>query len=199
MKTLIEVQENNFDYYKNEEVKIQVGKGLELIIFTFFFMTVSIILALLQYYGYEPLVQLDKFKRIKANMGKFRTNIIEKTAIETTRGKRIALTINDPSIYQFECLDFGDYFAALRLDGSTYLPQFIRRGIGDVWKVNKSLKEGVSKDTSAEQFCEYIISHYQNDYLTCGVEMYDELGYGGYFNPNHPCQYALDILLRSKT
>lgn len=197
-KTLIEVQEHNLDYYRQETSSIQTSKGFELLAFTFFFMIVSVIFALLQYYNYEPLAQLDKFKRIKRNMGTFRINILEKTAIETTRGKRIALSINDPSIYQFECLDFGSYFSPMRLNSSTYLPEFIRRGTGDVWKINKALKDGVTKDTSAEQFCQYVILNHSNETLTCGIDMYDELGYGGYFNTNHPCQSALDVLLETK-
>ena len=125
-------------------------------------------------------------------MASWHNNIIEKTGIETNRGKRVALEINNNAIYSFQPYDFGTYYTALRLNSATYLPEFIRRGNGDIWKVNKA----ADKDTSALQFTKYLIYTNSSNTITCGLDMYNKLGYGGYFNSNHPCQLALDVLLQ---
>lgn len=194
-KTFIEINENNLDYYRQEKIKIDKIKNIEIILITFFFLAISVIVAFLQYYEYRPLSEITTFKRIKHNMGNWKNNIIEKTGIESNRGKRIALQINNNAIYSFQPYDFGSYYAAMRINNVTYLPEFIKRGNGDVWKVNKA----ATVDVSAQQFTRYLILNYSNNYLTCGIDMYNILGYGGYFNSNHPCQSALDILVNEIT
>ena len=192
-RTFLEIGEYNLDYYRRTEVRRDRIQNLEIILVTFFFLFISIVIAFGQLYDYRPIVELNKFKRIKHNMSNWKNNIIEKTGIESNRGKKLFLQLNDNTIYSFKPYDFGNFYTAMRINNVTYLPEFIRRGNGDVWKVLKAAEN----DTSAKQFAQYLILTQSSNYLTCGIDMYNILGYGGYFNLNHPCQNALNILVNS--
>lgn len=191
VKTVIEIDENNVDYYRETKSRIRFKK-IEVIIFIIVIFVIGFLFSLIQYFNYTPYIKLQDFKRIKNNMLKWKTSVIEKTNIESKRGKRVALSLNNSNIYDFNCYNFDSYYAALRLNSSSYLPEFIRRGSGDVWKVTKAAE----KDPSAKQYCDYLIKYKSTSYITCGLSMFNELSYSGFFNENHPCKEALNILVK---
>lgn len=188
-KTIIEIGESSLDYYKKYNSIISAQKYSLISILTFVFITLSVIFSCLQYFSWDPLYQLEKFKRIKTNMGNWRKLVEEKTAIEVSRGRNAALKSHS-DIYDYKCYDFDLYFAALKLNRKNYLSTFIQRGIGGPWMIKKGTSDS-GKDVSASQFCEFIISNYSDQEITCGTDMYDKLGYGGWFEIGNPCQTAL--------
>ncbi|CCU55749.1 entry-fusion complex essential component (Cop-H2R) [Choristoneura biennis entomopoxvirus] len=187
--TILQIGEKNIDYYRSAATKLKTYKGYMGYILSMLFIIISTLFFILQSFRWEPLVQLDKFRRIKKNIGSWKQLVLEKTQIEMTRGRARSLQlINDA--FDFKCYDFGNYYAAMRLNQTTFLPEFILRGIGDVWRFRKAAE----KDVSAFQFCEYIIWTNNNNLAQCGIDMFNKLGYSGYFEYGHPCQYALNIL-----
>ncbi|CCU55515.1 entry-fusion complex essential component (Cop-H2R) [Adoxophyes honmai entomopoxvirus 'L'] len=187
--TILQIGEKNIDYYRSANAKLRSYKGYMAYILSIIFIIISTIFFILQSFRWEPLVQLDIFRRIKKNIGSWKQLVLEKTQIEMTRGRARSLQlVNDA--FDYKCYDFGNYYAALRLNQNTFLPEFILRGIGDVWRFRKSAET----DIPALQFCEYTIFNNTNNAVQCGIDMFNKLGYSGYFENQHPCQYALNIL-----
>jgi hypothetical protein len=197
VKTILEVHENNLDYYKIETARIKHFKFIEIFFITFILLTLSVFFLILYCYEPEDWKALKNFTLIKNNMSHWKKNIIAKSNIESTRGKRLYLQNPNQDSQIFKCYDFGLYYAASRLNGITFLPEFIRRGNGDVWKVSKSVNTKNKYDKSAHQFCQYLTFKNSDNIITCGLDMYNKLGYGGYFNFGHPCQTVLDQLFKN--
>lgn len=189
--TILEIGEKNIDYYRSSVSKFKEYKGYMTYIFSIAFIIISTLFFALQAFQWDPLIQLEKFKRIKKNIGNWQQLIIEKTDIEINKGKAKALQLK-PSSFSYACYDYGNFYAALKLNQTSFLPEFILRGNGDVWKFRKA----DNKDIPAMQFCEYIILKGNYNTAQCGTDMFDKLGYSGYFEFNHPCQTALDVLTR---
>ena len=63
-RTFLEIGEYNLDYYRRTEVRRDRIQNLEIILVTFFFLFISIVIAFGQLYDYRPIVELNKFKRI---------------------------------------------------------------------------------------------------------------------------------------
>jgi hypothetical protein len=187
--TILEIGEKNIDYYRSAVTKFKSYKGYLSYVFAIIFIIISTLFFALQSFKWDPLTQLEKFKRIKRNIGSWRQLILEKTDIEVTRGRSRALQLN-PRSFDYSCYDYGNFYAALRLNPTTFLPEFILRGIGDVWRFRKAAEI----DIPAKQFCEYIILNGNYSTAQCGIDMFNKLGYSGYFELNHPCQNALNII-----
>lgn len=164
-----------------------------IIIFIIFFLSTAY--SFLVNFEWTPIKTLDMFKRIKKNMNSWSSIMDEKTGIEINKGRFLFLT--KPNVSNFQCLDFGSYYTAGRLSSSNYLPEFVRRGNSGPWIINKA---DINEDLSALQFCKYLLNTYVtkssnlNNLISCGTDMFNKLGFGGYFIPNSPCERALETL-----
>lgn len=186
-RSVIEIEENGLNYKKIDTKFFNKTKFIFLIILIFIIFLISVLVCILQNFDWEPLKNLNTFKRIKKNMNSWNTIVNEKTGIEINKGK--LLYLSKPDVINFSCIDYGLYYTAGRLNDSNFLPQFIKRGNSGPWVVKKAS----SVDESAKQFCEFLlvknINKNINDILiTCGKDMYDKIGYSGYFVLNSPCE-----------
>lgn len=193
MKTLIEF-ENGKGVYTYIENKIPVNFNYYFIfIIVFICLLFSTLFTILQNFDYKPIKELAKFKRIKKNMGSWFNLTKEKTGIEINKGR--LLYTSKPYISEFKCIDYGLYYAVGRLNPNTFLPEFVRRGNSGPWLINKSS----SSDLSAQQMCTFILNKYtiiasNEELITCGTDMFNKLGYSGYFIPNSVCELTLEKL-----
>lgn len=183
-KSVIEINENALNYKKIDTKFFNKTKFLFLIILVFIIFLFSVILCVLQNFEWTPLQELNTFKRIKKTMNSWSNIVNEKTGIEINKGK--LLYLSKPDIAEFSCIDYGLYYAAGRLNENIFLPQFIMRGNSGPWIIKKA----DTVDEPAKQFCEFLLSKKidNNNIITCGKEMYEKLGYSGYFTQNSPCE-----------
>jgi len=192
MTTTLKIDENSINYYRKEEGKNREIRGYMIYLLCCIILFGSTVVFLLYLMEWEPLIQLTILKRIKNNVQGWIKLITEKTAIESNKGRILSLQL-PISVYDFDCYDIGLAYVALRLNRTSFLPEFIMRGVGDVWNFRKASEI----DKSAEQFCRFIIMTDSSNIQTCGISMFNSLGYSGYFENNHPCSNALDILKTS--
>ena len=148
----------------------------------------SSVLFLYQTSDNNVLAELARYARIKSAVRSWRPLLLAKARIERERGRALAST--RPDVFEFRCLDFGPFFVPVRLDRASFLPQAVRRGRGDGWMVNKAAQV----DPSAQQFCEFVLRNHEGNTITCGAEMFAEIGYGGYFEQAHWCGAMLELL-----
>lgn len=199
-KTTIEIDNDTLLYQQNLSTTINKSNIFLILFFTFLILFVSVIYTILENFDWAPLLNLKKFKRIKKNMNLWTDIMEEKTGIEINKGKLLYLT--NPQVAEFQCLDYGDYYVPGRLSNTSYLPEFIRRGNSGPWIIQKANKS----DPSAQQFCKYLLNKYiissqnnSDNVITCGIDMFNKLGYGGYFISNSPCEKAIEILNEKHT
>lgn len=183
-KSIIEIDENELNYKKIDTKFFNKTKFIFLIILIFLIFLGSVIICILQNFDWVPLKNLNTFKRIKKNMNSWGNIVNEKTGIEMNKGK--LLYLSKPDVVNFSCIDYGLYYAPGKLNENNFLPQFITRGNSGPWIVKKASND----DESAKQFCEFLLTKNINNsnLITCGKDMYNKLGYSGYFTQNSPCE-----------
>ncbi|AUI80643.1 hypothetical protein [White-tailed deer poxvirus] len=187
-KTTLTVNGLELDYAREKEAKgIQAAKKSTLCFFLFI-LAVSVLFLWFQVSDNSILSELVKYTRIKNNIKGWRPLVESKTKLESDKGRLLAAGRDD--LLSFHCVDFGQYILPIRLDRKTFLPQSIRRGIGDGWMIRKAAKV----DPSAQQFCEYLIKNKSDNIITCGINMMDEIGYSGYFMDSHWCNDFHNLL-----
>lgn len=166
-------------------------------LFTFISIGLLIIFTLLsiaQTLPWKPLDNFLAFQDIQRNFNKWNSIISQYQILESN--KIVALKPSMSNYNRVMCVDYGTFyipifFNDLTLNGeSRTLPAAIRRGNGDGWTVTKSS----NNDTAAYQQCLYVASEYIDSVITCGTDMYNKLGYGGYLNSGHWCNTARDKL-----
>ncbi|ALA62476.1 hypothetical protein [Turkeypox virus] len=185
----IELSVNGIElnYARNEITKNIRYSKISTFIFFFLLLIISTILFFFQISNNSIFETLSKYSRIKKNLSSWKPLVIQKSKINSELGKHAAL--NRPELFRFRCIDFGNYFLPVRLNNNNFLPEAIRRGEGDGWMVKKAGKH----DPAAEQYCEFISNRYK-DTITCGNQMFNMIGYSGYFEPGHWCQSFLEIV-----
>lgn len=186
----ITIYDNEIKYNKTQNAKFIRYKNLLSFILSIIFIIISTLIFMLQIYDWDPIVQLNRFRRIKNNIGNWRKLIIDKTAIEIKRGQIQSLRLKLEA-YDYHCYDYGNFYSAIKLNSINFLPSFIMRGNGDVWR----FKKAAPIDLSAKQFCQYIIYKNNNTEYTCGLDMFDNIGFSGWFEYDHPCQNALNLII----
>lgn len=186
--TVIELDDDSITY-KKEYKNYKQSNIFYTILILFIIFTLSICYSVLQYFEWKPLEVLQKFKRIKKNITSWDAITKNKTAIETDKGRLVFLSNKNVSTLQ--CLDFGNYYAVGKLSNIDYLPEFIKRGNSGPWIIKKAN----INDESAKQFCTFVLNKYSDNIITCGLKMYEEIGYSGYFSNDSPCEKALSVFL----
>jgi hypothetical protein len=184
--TVIELDDDSITYKKNTNSYNQTNV-FYIILILFIIFLLSVCYSLLLYFEWNPLLVLQKFKRIKKNMTSWDTITKNKNAIESEKGK--LLYLSNKNVAKLQCLDFDNYYVVGRISSENYLPEFIKRGDSGPWMIKKLNK----KDVAAQQFCLYILTKYANNTITCGLKMYEKLGYSGYFYNNSPCEKAISV------
>lgn len=193
-KTIIEIDDKKIKYEKTGKSDLNTDNVFLIFIITFVILLFSMVFTLLINFEWEPLIVLNKFKRIKKNMNSWFSIINEKTGIEINKGR--LLYLSKPSSNNFQCMDFGTYIVPGRLSKESFLPEFVKRGNSGPWVITKA----DNNDPSAEQFCTFLLDKYVtksnniDSLITCGTDMFKKLGYGGYFIPNSPCERAIEVL-----
>lgn len=193
-RTTIIFDDKNLEYNKNAKRIVNKDNLFVILLILFIIFFLSVAYSLLINFEWQPLKTLEKFKRIKRNMNSWTSIVNEKTGIEINKGRNLYLT--KPSVSNFQCIDFGNYYVPGRISSSTYLPEFIRRGTSGPWVINKADKE----DLSAHQFCKFLLNKYitkstnLDNLITCGIDMYEKIGFSGYFMLNSPCEGAIGAL-----
>ncbi|APG58290.1 protein H2 [BeAn 58058 virus] len=180
-KTTLNVNGVELEYFREKEKKsIHVARKSTLCFFVLIF-TISILLLWFQISDNSIFSELLRYTRIKNSVKGWRPLVESKSILESDRGRLMAS--GRDYIFDFNCVDYGEYFIPVRLDKKTYLPQAIRRGVGDGWVIRKANKV----DLSAHQFCEHLINTHSDNVITCGNDMMDKVGYSGYFAGPHWC------------
>ncbi|ABQ43548.1 hypothetical protein [Tanapox virus] len=187
-KTTLTVNGLELEYVREKNAKsVQAAKRSTLCFFVII-LSASVLLFWFQVSKNSFFSELAKYVRIKNSVKGWRPLVESKTKLESDRGRLISSDRND--LYVFNCLDYGPYFVAARIDKKSFLPQAIRRGDGDAWMIKKSNKV----DLSAQQFCEHIIKSNYDNTITCGLDMMDKVGYSGYFMESHWCSDFYNLL-----
>lgn len=186
--TTIELDDDSITYKKNYKNHKQ-SNIFYIILVLFIIFTLSVCYSVLQYFEWKPLGVLQKFKRIKKNISSWDNITKNKSVIESEKGRLVFLS--NKNVSNLQCLDFDDYYAVGRLSKTNYLPEFIKRGNSGPWIIKKAN----INDESAKQFCQFVLNKYSDNIITCGINMYEELGYSGYFSNDSPCEKALQIFL----
>ncbi|WCL40087.1 hypothetical protein [Pigeonpox virus] len=175
------------NYARNNVTKNIRYAKVSTLIFFFLLLVISVVLFFFQISNNSIFVTLSKYTRIKNNLSSWKPLVIQKSKINSELGKHVALNRQD--LTRFKCVDFGSYFLPVRLNNNNFLPEAVRRGDGDGWMVKKAGKY----DPAAEQYCDFILDRYK-DTITCGDQMFNTLGYSGYFESGHWCQTFLDLV-----
>ena len=143
-----------------------------------YLFTIGIIFAIFVCYinDVDFFVQMKTYNNIINNINTYGELVKQITAQQTSINKQRFFN-NYSQFSQYNCYDMGSYYVAALLD-SNYLPSFIRRGVGDIWRINKA----ASVDLAASQFCLYIINQYNDNVIECGNDSYAKIGISGYLN-----------------
>lgn len=169
-------------------------------IITIILLGVFTLVSVAQVIQWKPLDTFIAFQDIQRNFNRWRKTIEDYEVTESNRIKSLIPSMSN--FNQFTCVDYGTFYIPITFmnnyrgaerqhnDGKLLLPTAVRRGNGDGWAVTKS----ASVDPSALQQCLYVASERSDSLITCGSDMYNKLGYGGYFNQGHWCNVARDKL-----
>lgn len=193
-KTVLVFDNKNLEYTKTDHKIVKKDSFFIILLTVFVIFFLSICYSLLINFEWQPLKTLEKFKRIKKNMNSWTSIVNEKTGIEINKGRYLYLT--KPSVSDFQCIDYGSYYVPGRISSSTYLPEFVRRGGSGPWVINKADEN----DLSSLQFCKFLLNKYVtkssnlDNLITCGIDMFDKIGYSGYFILNSPCENTIKAL-----
>ncbi|ASF89969.1 hypothetical protein SePPVgORF049 [Seal parapoxvirus] len=187
--TTLSVNGLNLDFARERVAKSIRAARTSTLLFFALTLAASIFILWLQLTEYPLFAELSKYARIKSAVRSWRPLVDAKTEIESDLGRQ--KTADRPELFEFRCVDFGKFFLPVRYSPTTYLPQAVRRGVGDGWMVQKA----AAKDLSAQQFCESVLRHRGNNVITCGSEMMRLVGYSGYFEDDHWCAAASKVLL----
>lgn len=155
-------------------------------------LTISIFFFFLDFYEHPFIKNIRYITRIKKNLNNYTSVINEKIAIEKLKTKQFYLSSTN-KYNSFTCIDMGEYYVAGKINSNVFLPEFIRRGNGGIWKVLK----GDEKDEPAEQFCNYISSSITSS-IICGNDMLNKIGYTDYLDVGSPCNNFLKFLFQLK-
>lgn len=183
------VKDERFIPYKitndNKFFSMAIAIGL-VIIFT--------LVSVAQMIEWKPIDNFIAFQDIQRNFNNW-TSVIND--FQTLESNKIQTLVSSMSNYnQVTCVDYGAYYIPLFFNNITInsqnflLPAAVRRGNGDGWSVTKSS----TNDPAAFQQCLYVASELSDSTVTCGLDMYNKLGYGGYLNQGHWCNTARDKL-----
>jgi len=160
-----------------------------------YIMILSIIFVILICYinDIDFFVQMKTYNNIVNNINSYGNLVSQITDQQIAINKKKFFN-NYSQFSQYNCYDMGTYYVAGLLN-SNYLPSFIRRGNGDIWRITKAS----NIDLPASQFCLYIINQYNDNIIECGKDYYQKLGISGYLeNSLSDCNRITDIMYALK-
>lgn len=187
--TTLSVNGLTLDYARTRAAQsVRAARSSTLVFFTLT-LVASVAVLWLQLTEFPLFSELAKYARIKDAVRAWRPLVDAKTSIESDLGRQ--KTSDRPDLFEFRCVDFGQFYLPVRYNPANFLPQAVRRGSGDGWMVQKA----APADLPARQFCESVLRHRANNVITCGSEMMRLVGYSGYFEDGHWCAAALKLLV----
>ena len=139
---------------------------------------------------WEPIDTFVAFQEIQTNFNKWPSIVSQYEVLESN--KIITLKPYMSNYNNIVCTDYDTFYIPMFFQtvNGLMLPTAVRRGNGDGWIITKSSKV----DTAAYQQCLYLASEMSSNLITCGSDMYNKIGYGGYLNNGHWCNEARDKL-----
>ncbi|ATI21181.1 IMV membrane protein [Eastern grey kangaroopox virus] len=187
-ETTLSVNGLELNYVRSKEGPSLCYARVSAVCFFLLMLVASAVLFAYQVSDNRVFSELARYSRIKSAITRWKPLVRAKARVAAELGRRRAAS--SPGLFEFRCVDFGTYFLPVRLSRDSFLPQAIRRGDGDGWMVRKAAKS----DPAALQFCQHVISRFEGNVVTCGSEMFKELGYSGYFERGHWCQQFLELV-----
>lgn len=194
----IVIETHNEQAIKEESAMLIVDKQNILVVtVAIMFVIGFVIMSMLQIYRWQPLDIIKAYEDIQDNFNRWQSVLVDYQQLESNKISGLVPYMED--YRNFTCVDYGSFYIAIKFDTYTYsdnnllLPIAVRRGDGDAWLVTKS----ATNDPAAYQQCLYLISERSDNTITCGVDMYNKLGYGGYLNSGHWCNLARDNLYQA--
>lgn len=175
----------------DEHVQFRLSFFTQLVIILII-LTISILFFVLELYEHPFIKNIKYICRIKKNLNNYTAVTNEKIAIEIIKTKQFYLS-NTNKFGSFTCVDMGEFYVAGKINSNVFLPEFIRRGNGGIWKFLK----GDINDEPAKQFCEFISSTV-NSSIICGKDMLEKIGYSDYLDSKSPCNNFLNFLFQLK-
>lgn len=157
-------------------------------------LVVFTIVSIAQMIQWQPLDNFIAFQDIQRNFNTWTKVLGDYQSLESNKIKTLIPSMSNYN--QVVCIDYGAFYMPMFFNDITIentsllLPAAVRRGNGDGWAVTKSS----TNDPAALQQCLYVASELSDSVVTCGVDMYNKLGYGGYLNQGHWCNTARDLL-----
>lgn len=179
---------------RNIPLEINNSKQLLSVIIGIALMITFSIISVAQILRWTPLDNFIAFQDIQRNFNNWTKILSDYQTLESNKIKNLVPLMSNYN--NIACIDYGTFylpifFSNITLDGQTYLlPTAVRRGNGDGWSVTKS----DSNDPAALQQCLYVASELSDNTITCGIDMYNKIGYGGFLNKGHWCNTAKDLL-----
>lgn len=162
-------------------------------------LIVFTLISIAQMLEWKPLDNFIAFQDIQRNFNNWNKVISNYEELQSHEIQALVAGLSNYS--NFVCIDYGSYYLPAHFKSSSIdntlriLPSAVRRGNGDAWAVTKSA--GI--DTAAYQQCLYVASELSDREITCGSDMYNKLGYGGFLNQGHWCNNAKDLLYQYYT
>lgn len=182
---------NNTLEYTKEKNKIPISINLYKLIIISIIICISIFIFFLDYVDHKFIRNIRYFVRIKKNFNNISSYINEKTAIEIEKTKRLYNSSSSQiKLNKFACYDLKTYYVAAKINKEVYLPEFITRGDGNIWKILKSSE----RDIPAQQFCEYILTKEYDNTVICGKDMVEKFGSSDYIITDSPCNVILTFM-----
>ena len=174
--------------------EVSNAKQLTSVILGIVLLTCFTVISIAQMLQWKPLDNFIAFQDIQRNFNNWTVILSDYQNLESNKIKTLVPSMSNYS--QVVCIDYGTYYMPMFFntitieDKTLLLPAAVRRGNGDGWAVTKS----DNNDPAALQQCMYIASELSDVVITCGLDMYNKLGYGGYLNKGHWCNKAKDLL-----
>lgn len=197
-RVVIDLEENDISKYLRDERfiphEVTNDKHLSAIVISIVLLVCFTVISIAQMIQWKPLDNFIAFQDIQRNFNNWQSILGDYQSLESNKIKTLIPSMNNYNLVS--CIDYGTYylpmfFNAITIDGEgLLLPAAVRRGNGDGWAVTKSSPN----DQAALQQCMYIASELSDTTVTCGIDMYNKLGYGGYLNKGHWCNTARDLL-----
>lgn len=167
------------------------NKNFLIISTTIILLILFSLLSIAQILPWTPLDNFIAFQDIQKNFNKWSKVIDDFQVLESNKITNLKPYMRNYN--QLACIDYGSFYLPITFsnytgsDGKTLiLPTAVRRGNGDGWMVTKS----DVNDPAAYQQCLYVASEASDNLISCGLDMYNKLGYGGYLNSGHWCNEA---------
>ena len=156
-------------------------------------VVLSLIVFFLEYFDNQYIKTLRSLVRIKKNMNSISKIVDESHSNAVRRTIMLKSLRPDLNLEEFECYDMGTYYVPARVNPDINTFEFIRRGKGSIHTIQKTN----IRDVAALNYCQYLIqTQDQRDVISCGLDMYEKLGFSDLLQKNSTCNVIIEKLYK---